>query len=47
MTTFRQPVSHVLGWAWVVLSVFLLVDLVVRGSDVRAVVSGADRKSVV
>lgn len=41
MTTFRQPVSHVLGWAWVVLSVFLLVDLVVRGSDVRAVVSGA------
>ncbi|WP_083948469.1 PH domain-containing protein [Thermobifida cellulosilytica] len=41
MTTFRQPVSHVLGWAWVVISVFLLVDLVVRGTDFRAVVSGA------
>ncbi|UOE22080.1 PH domain-containing protein [Thermobifida halotolerans] len=30
-----------MGWAWMAVSVLLLVDLVVRGTDMRAVVSGA------
>lgn len=41
MTTFRQPFSHFMGWVWLVISALLLVDLVVRGKDFSAVVSGA------
>lgn len=41
MRVFRQPLPQVIGWVWLAVSVFLLVDLVLNGTDGRSLVAGA------
>ncbi|TDQ45029.1 PH domain-containing protein [Actinorugispora endophytica] len=41
MRVFKQPLPRVLGWVWIGVSVLLLADLALNGTDGRSLVAAA------